>query len=281
MQDKNNLNGALERYSVTARGQQGRRFGDYAGFAAAVGAGMAMAGGAEATVIYSGVQNLSIALDPNVAVPFQTTFGAANYNVLPNLALNGGSGDINLQLVNIGARNNSNVDFKYVGAGLLQGQNGAKFVGQPGYLGVGGSNLAMGALIGPSQAFSTSAVGRIRLKGKNLNSTNTGIITFDAGNFAPGVTGIAGIQLGNGDYGWIRLRIDSDGVQQPLSVLTGDPALQDGLGFPDRLTVIDWAVEDSGAPIQAGAIPEPSTLALLAAGAAGLARLRRRQMQAH
>ncbi len=45
-----------------------------------------------------------------------------------------------------------------------------------------------------------------------------------------------------------------------------------------RLTgrVTGWAYEDTGDPIRAGQVPEPSPLALLAMGAAGIAALRRR-----
>jgi hypothetical protein len=93
------------------------------------------------------------------------------------------------------------------------------------------------------------------------------------------VNGLVGIQLGNGDYGWIRLRFDDLGLNQPLSTLLG-ATLQDGVGFPDGMTVVDWAYEDSGAAIAAGdqgtTVPEPTPLALLAAGAVGLGRLRRR-----
>jgi len=60
-------------------------------------------------------------------------------------------------------------------------------------------------------------------------------------------------------YGWIRI--------------TGGPAS----GIP--ATILDWAYEDSGAGIQTGVVPEPSSVALgcLAAGAAGLAAWRRRK----
>jgi hypothetical protein len=63
-------------------------------------------------------------------------------------------------------------------------------------------------------------------------------------------------------FGWIRI--------------TGGPTA----GFP--ATIVDWAYEDSGAGILAGAtaVPEPSSLALgcLAAGAAGLAAWRKRKI---
>ena len=42
------------------------------------------------------------------------------------------------------------------------------------------------------------------------------------------------------------------------------------------LDVVQWAYENTGAPIMVGAVPEPSALALLAAGAAGLLAYRRR-----
>jgi len=46
-------------------------------------------------------------------------------------------------------------------------------------------------------------------------------------------------------------------------------------------TVVDWAYNSvSGEPIVTGVVPEPSTLGLLAAGAAGLAALRRRRAAA-
>lgn len=46
-------------------------------------------------------------------------------------------------------------------------------------------------------------------------------------------------------------------------------------------TVVDWAYENvSGQPIVTGVVPEPSTLGLLAAGAAGVAALRRRRAAA-
>jgi len=40
-------------------------------------------------------------------------------------------------------------------------------------------------------------------------------------------------------------------------------------GFTNEGTIVAWAYDDTGASIQLGAIPEPSNLALLAAGAVG------------
>ncbi len=99
----------------------------------------------------------------------------------------------------------------------------------------------------------------------------------------PGVTGIVGVQPANGDYGWIRLRLDDLGLNQPFGAPLANGPLGDGLNYADKITVIDWAYEDSGAAIHAGAtgqtVPEPSSLALLAAGALGLGAFRVRKAQ--
>ena len=46
---------------------------------------------------------------------------------------------------------------------------------------------------------------------------------------------------------------------------------------PQSLTISEWAYDDTGASIVKGAIPEPSSMALLAAGAAGFGLYRRRR----
>jgi hypothetical protein len=78
-----------------------------------------------------------------------------------------------------------------------------------------------------------------------------------------GTTAFMGVEFKNPSnnnlFGWIRI--------------TGGPTQ----GFP--ATIVDWAYESSGAGIVAGAVPEPSSLALgcLAAGAAGVAAWRNRK----
>jgi hypothetical protein len=58
-------------------------------------------------------------------------------------------------------------------------------------------------------------------------------------------------------YGWVRVDINN---------------------AAGTFVVRDWAYEDSpGVGIPAGAIPEPGTLGMLAAGAVGVAALRRRR----
>jgi hypothetical protein len=85
------------------------------------------------------------------------------------------------------------------------------------------------------------------------------------GNFANNLTGFAGLELSNGDLGWLRLKVTSNGD-----------------GGADAIKAIDWAYNDTpGAPINAGqtssAVPEPSALGLLAMGSAGVLAWRRRR----
>ena len=83
--------------------------------------------------------------------------------------------------------------------------------------------------------------------------------------WVPGSTGYAGFTFDEGGttsvYGWMQISFDPGG---------------------ETFTVEQWAYEDSGAPIQVAAIPEPSTMLLLTAGFVGLAatRLRKRRRMA-
>lgn len=276
MQTKIDLNEQLNRYATTAHGQIGRGFSGYAGYAAAVGAGLAMAGGADASILYSGVQNIAAATDPS----WKAASAISSNSVIRPLGaalpgLNAFAG----QFASLGAAGTLPAA-KYMNSAFVFASGGAKFLGAAGYSAL---NLAAGARIGPGSVFSASAAGLMAFH--VVNAASFGFRDF-RGHFAAGATGIAGIQLGNGNYGWIRLKVEDLGLNQPLSDqlgALGSPPLGDSTGFPDKITVIDWAVETSGGAIVAGdmgapaAVPEPSALALLAAGAAGLARLRRRK----
>jgi hypothetical protein len=85
-----------------------------------------------------------------------------------------------------------------------------------------------------------------------------GYIGFLLGGFFP-ESDDPGTQQ-NGQYGWIRVSVAED--------------------F-DSITIHDWAYQDDGSPITVGdQVPVPSTLLLLATGAAGLAGLRRKKKNA-
>jgi len=203
MQAKIDLNEQLARYGITAKAQiaQGRSFGDYAGYAAAVGAGLALAGGADAAIIYSGVQNVMFSINPALQVTLPGTF----VNVASQgLDMNGGGADFNA-VAGIWGRLGANANdpaAKYFGFAVVGAVAGAKFLGATSW---GGLNLAAGALIGASGIFAADNAGRIQARIATAGGTTS---AANLGNFADGVTGIAGIRLGNGDYGWIRLRVE-------------------------------------------------------------------------
>ena len=271
MSESKHLSDRLGQYSITAQGQiaRGRSFGDIAGYAAAAGAGLVMAGGADAAIIYSGVQNVSVQIDPTLqgTSPFNNSVGSAAID------MDGGGDDVNLRLNFIG--NNpgtlSGVTTSYYGIAIVVGAGGGEFLAGTtnNSASVNGANFAAGAVIGGG-VFSAGSAGLVHSQ-KHIGSAASSAI--DLGNFQLGQIGFVGIQLASGNYGWIRLLIEDLGDNNPFGGAGGLP----GTGYPDRITAIDWAYEDSGAPIYAGAVPVPTPLALLAAGALGLAAFRRRK----
>jgi hypothetical protein len=83
------------------------------------------------------------------------------------------------------------------------------------------------------------------------------------GDWTPGDQGFLGLTFqigGNTFYGWADISLNN---------LNGNA--------PGVFTLHGLAYEDSGGSITAGAVPEPSTIALLVAGAAGVLALKRRK----
>lgn len=110
--------------------------------------------------------------------------------------------------------------------------------------------------------------------GTVLNHGLLGIANWPGGSMSLAGAGFLGVafKIGvgaqtNTHYGWIRLGIDTNSLGDPLAV-----------------TIYDWAYETTpDTAITTGTIPEPSPaagLALLAAGAAGVATWRRRKQPA-
>lgn len=111
------------------------------------------------------------------------------------------------------------------------------------------SSLAAGFLI-DSASVGPSFFGSMAFGASNPNAQfNNAQNAFLGLSFATG---------GGTRYGWVRLSIDNSA---------------------GTFTVHDWAYENSGAGIHAGAVPAPGALGLLAAGATGLGILRGRKRQ--
>ena len=255
-----NLKAKLDAYEASSAVGSGaaakKRQRTWPVYAAAAGSGLAMATSAEADIVYSGPLNLGASIISAVS------FAERNY-----------------------------VQFAMKGAGLLAAVSGGAGAGMRGARATfrsgsshGGSRASV-AVNGSGQvkqlAFGakiSSGAGSFRPPGPGgfLFSKRTGPSTHSmVGTWKAGKEGFVGIELkpfashGSGTYfGWIGLKFDANSA-----------------GFPNRVTVIDWAYNTvSGQGIYAGelsAVPEPNTmvLALLGTGYVGVLAWRRRKVQ--
>lgn len=261
----------LSQYRLTLPSQPSQKSpADWLAYAAAASASVAMAGNAEAAIIYSGIQNVTAQIDPSV----QSPNSLANNQNTATFTI--GGSQFLLNALFIGAQGSGGV--KYMGgAGVfVDSYNNALMLGSGGGPYSASFLQASQADIGANGYFSATGAGHFHVQTVIGGSSGNAY----EGQFPIGGTGIVGIRLATGNYGWIRLRIEDLGVNQPFNTLNGGVGLGLGENFADKVTAIDWAYDNSGAAIHAGDVPEPSALALLAAGAAGIGVFRRRKAEA-
>jgi hypothetical protein len=227
-------------------------------YAAVTGSAVAMATNASAGVIYSGPVNVTAAVS---SVQTGAHFQSAVKNIQLKNSL-GASIGVGFNIVAIQDNSvTSGVHFRFGGAEIqasevdfLLSHDSVKRLSSGAEISVGGHTVAS------DNGFVT---GTKFVAGRQ--STSGHRVSFGWSK-TKGFAGFSFKTAGNQrDFGWVRL-------QYTVGANT----------LIDSLTVIDWGYQTNNIiPITAGegAVPEPSTgaLALLAAGAAGVAALRRRR----
>jgi hypothetical protein len=251
---------AVDQYAAAAhtvlkrksKSDQGRR---WLAYSSAVGSALALAGSADAGIIYSGPQNISVSVGK----------GSGFRSSLKRIAINRAFSETLI------VSHSRTSHFASSRAQLFHQLFGHT-------AGVNLSSKASGAVrrLASGQMISANAPDKFgyRVLLRQATQTYFGAVK-QRGPWGATTTGFAGfryLDVGNQyHYGWIRLKLS--GVS---------PVTSPGQA---TLTAVDWAYEDTpNTPIAAGdtgpsLIPEPSTLALaaLAAGAAGVYALRRRK----
>lgn len=267
------LSGRLTAYSEALRVTDKmsairRRAGNWPLYAAATGSALAMATGAQASILYCGPSNNYC--DPNGphhSAPSASHPGTTANNVLQPIGLDGNGHIITLK-AGLG-HTSSNLNVYTFGIVEAFAGGHVKVFAQSGIA----KNFALSSLISANAPGHATAAGNSAVVNKKFLSTS------GFGQFHPNQSGFAGLALGiysslgaqtGTEYGWIRL------------IFTNGQS-----GIPTKLTALDWGIkQDVGQSIKAGQTtdvapaPEPGTmgLGLLALGAAGVLGLKRRRV---
>jgi hypothetical protein len=223
--------------SATLTDALDRHFVACAAVATAVMGAVGYAEHADAAIIYSGTQNVvQTNADPGIYVNLVTkavgpkASKPAGWDINPYVNAPGGSGTFAI--------------YTPKSTGIVT--DGSGFA----------AKLTAGATISSSNSFAGGYPGPV------LTTGTTG--PWTAASTGSDFLGVkfteASVNGGNPVFGWVRI---TKGAGVPAN----------STSVPSGITYVDWAYDDSGAAIAAGAgapTPEPSSLALLAAGAVGL-----------
>jgi len=221
-------------------------------------AGVAVAtGDAKADIVYSGTQNITVPYNNFGGIYIDFDTGAHSTSQNPG-------SDANLfDVYSIKPYNNQ--PYYYYHATSFYGPN---HYGNAALSIVTDDNFALklnaGQSIGPNQNLG-DFTNTSKIISQYYNYYSHAVFGSPKGNWTSGGTGYIGFRFvdshGQTDYGWIQLSLNLNNFFANVA----------------SATILDWAYNNSGGPIAAGQIPEPSSmaLALLGGGAVGLALWRK------
>ncbi len=248
LQQGTNLADQLDSYSASVRANHAarswsKRIRRWTPYAAAVGSSLALTTATDADIIYSGTHTSFTVFHGTQGGPITVGPGVGVFNLT-----------IRHTSMFLG-RTSGSARVIHLNTGHLGGliTNGTAYHGL--------KRLASGAKISAGAGNFQGLPGPLRYERLQFPSRNHG--TWPANQ-----TGFAGIEFGTAggktDFGWIRLSWNGGGAGGPVRI------------------VDDFAYDNTGSPILAGSVPEPSTLLLtmLAAGSAGVMAWRKRRQAA-
>ncbi len=235
---------ASDNESATHDQQQTSQNPNWRLYAAAGAAALAFTTGADASIIYSGPQDLQFRVPAGGTLKIGSEQVAVSGRHSAFVTTSGS----NVNLGSLKMRFPNGYAIGVLGRDILKLNSGAAI--NTGHL-TGAYGLLRGGLL---------------RKASVIPSMN---LRFSSNDFGTGQTGFIGLKfdagVNGGGWGWIRVEPEAGAD-----------------GVPDALEVVDWAYNDAGGGITAGqtvgpSVPEPSALGLLALGSAGVLAWRRRR----